>query len=155
MSTILTRTLIFVALMVAGVLIYSIGYGVKADRYDEVVVPYLDEAIPKITSWQFDQLDPLLSAPARIEFETEKGKNFYRLLSTLGYFKSSGKPEFRGDGSETIGSLGTVDSVTYQIPLEFSSGPAVMKINLLLVSNKILIHHFGIHSEIFTPQATD
>jgi hypothetical protein len=153
LSTLLNRTLTFVALMIAGVLIYSLWYGAKADRYDEVVVPYLDNAIPTITSWEYEQLAPLLSKPAQLEFETDKGREFYRLLTRLGLLVSSGKPEFRGDESVDIDSLGTAESVTYQIPLEFSSGPAVMKINLLLTSNKTFVHHFGIHSEIFKSQS--
>jgi hypothetical protein len=70
--------------MIASVLIYSFWYGVKTDRYDEILVTYLDTNIPTITSWEYQQIAPLLSKPARLEFETDKGREFYRLLTWLG-----------------------------------------------------------------------
>ena len=46
MSLILKRSLIFVCLMLAGLILYSWRYGIKADGYDETVIPYLDLPSP-------------------------------------------------------------------------------------------------------------
>ena len=154
MGTILQRTLIFVGLLIAGLVVYSSWYGLKADRYNETVVPYLESALPKLTSWQYAQLKPLLSPQAQIEFDSDEGQAVYKLFSKLGRLESIGTPEYLGDRSETSEVLGDIEVVAYQVPLQFESGPGVIKINLASDGERYYIQHFGIHSEIFAVKST-
>jgi hypothetical protein len=154
MGSILQRTLIFVGLLVAGLVVYSGWYGIKADRYDETVVPYLKSSLPTLTSWQYSRLKPLLSPQARIEFDSDEGQAVYRLFSKLGRLESIGTPEYLGDRSETSEELGDIEVVAYQVPLQFETGPGVIKINLASDGERYYIHHFGIHSEIFVAKTT-
>ena len=152
MSSIWRRSLVFIALLVAGLVVYSLWYGIKADRYDESVVPFLQSALPELASWQYDRLRPLLSPEARVEFESEQGQAVYRLFSRLGRLESQGRPEYLGDRSDTTESLGDILLLAYQVPLQFESGPAVIKLNLATDGENYFIHHFGIHSEIFAEE---
>jgi hypothetical protein len=154
MGSILQRTLIFVGLLVAGLVVYSSWYGIKADRFDETVVPYLESALPKLTSWQYAQLKPLLSPQAQIEFDSDEGQAVYKLFSKLGQLESIGTPEYLGDRSETSEALGDIEVVACQVPLQFETGPGVIKKNLASDGERYYIHHFGIHSEIFAAKTT-
>ena len=154
MGTISQRTLIFIGLLIAGLVVYASWYGIKADRYNETVVPYLESALPKLTSWQYLQLKPLLSPQAQIEFDTDKGQAVYNLFSKLGRLESIGTPEYLGDRSETSEVLGDIEVVAYQVPLQFESGPGVIKINIASDGERYYIQHFGIHSEIFAAKTT-
>ena len=49
MSLVLRRSLIFFALLLGGLVLYSFWYGIKADRYEATAIPYLETAIPEIT----------------------------------------------------------------------------------------------------------
>jgi len=135
-------------------LIYTLWFGMKADRYDDTAVPYLESALPIVTSWQFEQLRPLLSPTARLEFENEKVQQAYQSFSRLGQLKSTGKPKYLWDRSDTSKSLGDIEIIGYQVPLEFDSGLAVIKINLVADGKSYYIQHFGIHSEVFADQQT-
>ena len=84
MSLILRRSLIFFVLLLAGLVLYSFWYGMTADRYEETAIPYLESAMPKLTSWQYDQLRPLLSPAARLDFENEKLRAAYQSFSRPG-----------------------------------------------------------------------
>jgi hypothetical protein len=150
MSPILLRSLTFVGLLAAGLVLYSAWYGIKADRYDKSAVPFLESALPELTSWRYARLQPLLSPAARLEFESEAGQAVYRLFSKLGRLESQGRPQFMGDRSARIESLGDVQILAYQVPLQFETGPATMKVNLVYDGGNYSIHHFGIQSEIFT-----
>ena len=143
------RTLMFFLLLAAGLVIYSLWYGLKADRHDETVVPYLDSAIPELTSWHYPRLKVLLSPQARVEFETEAGQSAYRLFSQLGSLQSIGSPKYLGDKSDTTSGLGEVEIIAYQVPLTFDTGPAVIKLHLANDGQSYYVHHFGIHSELF------
>lgn len=154
MPPILKRTLVFIGLLIAGLVVYSLWYGLKADRYDETVVPYLESALPTLTSWQYSRLKPLLSPQAQIEFDTDEGQAVYQLFSKLGRLESIGTPEFLGDRSETSDQLGDIEVVSYQVPLQFESGPGVIKLHLASDGERYYIHHFGIYSEIFAAKTT-
>ena len=147
--SILQRTLIFIGLMIAGAILYSIWFGGKADKFDARVVPYLDKNLSVLVGWQYDQLLPLLSPPARVEFDTDDGRGFYKLLSNLGPLKTSGRPEYRSSDNASIDSMGEVTLVSYEVGLDFIAGPGMLKIQLLLGDEGVFVHHFGIQSEVF------
>ncbi len=149
MPSIFNRSLIFVGLLIAGLVVYAAWYGLKADRFDKVAAPYLESALPELASWQYARLRPLLSPEARIEFDSEEGQKVYRLFSKLGSFESQGRPKFLGDRTDTSASLGDIQILAYQVPLKFETGPAIIKLNLANDGERYYIHHFGIHSEIF------
>ena len=149
MSPILKRGSIFIALMAAGLAMYMSWYNIKAERFNETAIPYLEQALPKLTSWQYSELDMLLSPTARAVFASDKVRAAYEGYSRLGPLQSMSRPEFMGNRSETIDELGDVELIAYQVPLEFETGPAVIKLNLAGDGQRYYIHHFGIHSQIF------
>ena len=150
MHTILKRTLIFVILMVAGLALYAFQFGMKADKYDETAVPYLNENLPIVAKWKYSDLKPRLSPQAKAEFETDEGKSIYRLFTTLGRLESLGKPQFKANTTEFSEGLGEVEVLSYSIPAEFDSGPAVIKVDLASDGQSYFIHRFGTSSEIFS-----
>lgn len=149
MSFILRRTLIFFALLLAGLLSYSVWYGMKADRYDETAIPYFESAIPELTSWQYQRLRPLLSPLARQVFENEKVRMAYQDFNRLGRLQSMDKPQFIANSYDSNAELGDIEVIDYQLVLQFDSGPAAMKIKLVADGKSYYIHHFSIQSEVF------
>ena len=149
MSFILRRTLVFVGLMLAGLVLYALWFGIKADRFDETAIPYLESAMPMVTSWQYHQLKPLLSPDARLDFENEKVRSAYQAFSQLGQFQSMEKPRYSASQEGSTKELGDVEVVEYQVTLQFDSGPAVIKIMLLANGESYFVHHFSFQSEIF------
>ena len=123
----------------------------KADRYDEAVLPFLEKALPELTSWRYARLQPLLSPEAEAEFDSQQGQDVYLLFSKLGRLESQGRPEYLGDRSDSSEVLGDIQVLAYHVPLQFETGPAVIKLNLAYDGQRYYIHHFGIHSEIFLP----
>ena len=152
MSFILRRTLIFVGLMLAGLVLYSLWFGIKAGRYDETAIPYLETAMPMLTSWQYQQLKPLLSPGARLDFENEKVRSAYQAFNQLGQFQSMDRPRYSSSHESSSKALGEVEVVEYQAMLKFDTGPALIKINLLADGESYFVHHFSFQSEIFASQ---
>ena len=154
MSLILRRSLIFFALLLAGLVLYSFWYGIKADRYEETAIPYLESVMPKLTSWQYDQLRPLLSPAARLDFENEKVRAAYQSFRRLGQYQSMEKPRYTASRTDSSQEFGDIEVVDYQVPLQFDSGPAVIKIKLVADGKSYHIQHFGFHSEIFADDSS-
>ena len=149
MSFILRRTLVFVGLMMAGLVLYALWFGIKADRHDATAIPFLEAAMPMVTSWQYHRLKPLLSPGARQDFENEQVRSAYQAFSQLGQLQSMDRPRYSTSYAGTSQELGDVDVVEYQVTLQFDTGPALIKIKLVTNGESYFIHHFGIQSEIF------
>ncbi len=152
MHPVLKRSLIFIALVLLGLALYVILFSMNARRYDDTVVPYLNHALPVVARWKFAELVPMLSPEALANFRTDKGKDVYRQFTRLGELKSIGKPQYIADQSEFSEGLGEVDIVSYQVPVNFETGSAVIKILLAANGESYFIHHLGISSEIFSGQ---
>lgn len=150
MSFILRRSLIFISLMLIGLVIYALWFGIKADRYDETAIPYLESAMPMLTSWQYEQLKPLLSPGARIDFENEKMRVAYKSFSRLGRLESMEKPRYMAGSAGNIPELGDVELIDYQVVLQFDTGPAMIKIKLVADGKSYHVQHFSFQSEIFS-----
>jgi hypothetical protein len=153
MPILLKRSLLFLALMIAGLAFYAFWYGISADKYDETAVPYFEKHLPDITSWKYSKLKPLLTPQAQAEFETEAGRATFLLFAQLGQFQSSGKPQYVAKGTEMSEGLGEVDLVSYTVPVLFDTGPAVIKANLVINGDSYIIQHIGISSEVFAQTA--
>lgn len=149
MPILLKRSLLFFALMIAGLVLYAFWYGISADKYDETVIPYLDKTLPQMTSWQYSKLKPLLTPQAQSEFETETGRATFILFTKLGKLQSIGKAQYGSKGSEFSEGLGEVELISYTVPVEFDTGPAVVKLNLVINGDSYIIQHIGISSEVF------
>ena len=152
MSLILRRSLIFICLLTAGLALYAFWYGIKADRYEETAIPYLESAMSRLTSWQYEQLEPLLSPSARADFKNEKLRAAYQSFGKLGQFQSMEKPRFTASRSESSKELGDIEIIDYQVALQFDSGPAMIKIKLIADGQSYYVQHFGFHSEIFAAE---
>ena len=153
MYPILKRSLIFAALLIAGLVFYVNWFNTNAERYDDTAVPYLNKNLAVIARWKFSEFVPMLSPQARAEFETDKGQETYRFFTQLGVLKSIGKPQYMADRSGVSEGLGKVDIVTYQVPVVFESGPAVIKILLASNGESYFIHRLEISSELFADPA--
>ena len=149
MHLILRRSLIFVALMVAGLALYAIWFGIKADRYDETVVPYLQQAVPELASWRYDRLKPLLSPDARLDFDNDSVQAAYRKFDRLGALVSMEKPQYLASNAGTSKALGDIEMLEYQVDARFESGPATIKLKLIADGQSYYLHHFSFQSEIF------
>jgi len=135
--------------MIAGLAVYVMWFDMKAEKYDETVIPYLNKALPKVSTWNYSEFKPMLSPRALAEFEKDKGKAVYRLFTRLGDLESIGKPQYISNNSESSSALGEIDIDSYKVPVVFESGPAVIKILLAGNGQSYFIHHLGISSEIY------
>jgi hypothetical protein len=149
MNLLIQRSLIFIALMVVGLVVYASWFGNKADNYDETAVPYLQLALPEMTSWRYQRLRPLLSPSAQQDFDNDNVRAAYLEFDRLGEMISMDKPQYLASGSAISKELGEVEIVEYQIRVQFDSGPATIKVKLIADSQSYYIHHFGIQSEVF------
>jgi hypothetical protein len=149
MSLLLRRSLIFFTLLVGGLVLYSLWYGIKADRYEETAIPYIDSVMPAVTSWQPERLIPVLSPDARVEFENDKVRAAYQSFSRLGQFQAMEKPRFVASRADSSAQLGDIELIDYEAEVQFDSGPAILKIKLVADGHSYHVRHFGFHSQIF------
>ncbi|MFT5116458.1 MAG: hypothetical protein ACI8P9_005829, partial [Parasphingorhabdus sp.] len=121
MSLILRRSLIFLVLLVSGLILYAVWFDIKARRYDDTAIPYLETSIPRLASWQYKQLEPFLSPKAKMDFKNESLQEAYQRFQRLGQFQSMERPSYTKSYGATSELTGDVEVAEYQVLTHFDS----------------------------------
>jgi hypothetical protein len=127
----------------------GIWFAINSSKYTEVAQPYLEDNMPAVVSWDFEQLKPLLTPESLKEFETERGQKIYKMFSKLGALKSFGEPQFLGAKAGATVSEGAYDIVNFSMLGHFESGDANFTITLATAGDSYLIHYININSDVF------
>ena len=65
---------IFLLGLVLLFVVLAIWFSITSSKHTENATPYLNKNIPLISTWDLEQLHPLLTQPALDQFETEQGQ---------------------------------------------------------------------------------
>lgn len=127
----------------------GVWFGLNASKYEEIAKPYLDKNMPIVTSWDFEQLKPLLTPEALKSFETERGQKTYKMFSKLGRLKSFDEPKYLS--AKTGVSVGddAYDVLNFTMLGHFDTGDALFTITLAKDNESYLINHININSDAF------
>ena len=133
-------------ILFAGLGVYTY---VTAGNETADATPYLDEAMPVFTTWDYEQFSPYLSEGAKEAFNNENGKKLLRALSRLGEPESFESPQFLGSKVGGTVEHGSFDLVAFSILGHFSNGDAQFTITLNRENEGYSINHININSDVF------
>ncbi len=122
---------------------------VSASKYRNAAKPFLEQNMPAVVSWDFNQLRPLLTPASRAQFETERGQMIYRKLSILGALESFEEPQFLTAQSGVSTTEGVVDVLKFSMLGHFEAGDATVTVNLAKTGDSYLIRYLHIDSDVF------
>ena len=129
------------------------GYGyVQSSRFDAVVIPYIEQAIPQLSRWDVDATKALLDEEALNRVTDDDLQHMMVYLKRIGELQSIDKPRFRST-SKTM-TLGAIerDVVTYRVKAEYSSGPAEITLSLVDRDGEYHLLHFNFQSQALVPK---
>lgn len=121
---------------VAIIVITSIG-GVDKE---EAFPPYIEETIPKLTTWDIDQYELLMSKKGFESATSGEWQIYLDMLEKLGILQKTGVPKLQNSRIESKISSGSTTYVTYLVPLIFDTGEAQVELGLQHNSEKIEIN---------------
>ena len=129
--------------------ILAIWFSISSSKHTENATPYLNKNIPLISTWDFEQLRPLLTQPALEQFETEQGQKIFKFFSKLGKAKSFEQPEYLSSKSSITTTDGATEIVIFNMGGYFENGYATFTITLESDEYEYKIQHLKINSNVF------
>ena len=130
-------------------MILAIWFSISSSKHTENATPYLNKNIPLISTWDFEQLRPLLTQPALEQFETEQGQKIFKFFSKLGKAKSFEQPEYLSSKSSITTIDGATEIVIFNMGGYFENGYATFTITLESDDYEYKIQHLKINSNVF------
>lgn len=133
-----------VIFFVAIIAITSIG-GINKE---ETFTPYIEEAIPKLTTWDIEQYKLLMSEQGMNAATPEQWVLYLNRFQKLGKLQSVGVPELENSKVTSTVSTGTTTYAEYLIPLTFDTGKAHVRLVLLHNDEKVEINSVRFLSDL-------
>ncbi len=125
----------------------------QAAQYDDQAIPYLEELIPKISTWQEDVIKESLTFRARKQLDPEKFSAIIATFSKLGELKSFSTPKFevvsrsmteKEDMYRDEDELKTI--LTYTSDAVYEHGDAIITFMVAVKDEQLDLYYFNIQS---------
>lgn len=119
----------------------------QSSQYDGTVVPYIQEMLPKLSTW-----DPVivkqLMAPAVLRTVTDENlTSIMEALAGIGELQSIGEMKFKKRATGGAGDLVQQPVITYIVKAQYSTGETIVTISLLDKGGSYDVYHFNFESE--------
>lgn len=120
-------------LMVGIMFIAGAGIGwfkYEQSKYAATAIPYIQTALPRIATWDRETAKSLMSPEARQKLPDAELDKVFNWFKKLGEFKTMEQPSlvyiYAG-----LTSHGVVNTLTYQVPVHFSAGDAMVTMQVV------------------------
>lgn len=141
---------------VVGIFVISlviIGIGVffwlskSISTHTEYATPFVEEAVPKITSWNLNKFEHLLTNSTLVLFQSKKGEKTLRFLSKVGALVSFEEPKIVKTSKVSNTENGTRNLVIFQVVAHFVKGEGLLTITLVENNKNYLIESIYLNSD--------
>ena len=123
------------------------GYGAYlSSQYDGTAIPYIQEVLPKISTWDADRVRPYVASELLQTVTEEDFNNLMQALSKIGTLQSIEEMKFKGKSGEQKGQLKQSTIITYEVAAKYSTGDAIVTISLFDRDGSYEISQFNFQS---------
>lgn len=137
---------IILAVIILLAILIAVFIGYNAAKYEKTAVPYINEAMPALSTWdpqEFKEyLHPLVSAEIT-DAEFEKMTKWFAKLGSLVKFD---EPQFQSVSKNATTELGGHTIIHYQFNSEYQNGTALITIQLIEKDDQLSIYNFNLNS---------
>lgn len=133
-----------IAFFIAIAVIISLG---SIDK-EETFPPYIAEAVPKLTKWDFEQYQLLMSKQGMESATPEQWQLYLNMFKKLGELQSVGEPELQNWRAASTVSSGNTTYANYLVPLTFDTGEAHVQLGLQHNDGKVEINSVRFLSDL-------
>ncbi len=133
-----------VVFFVAIIAITSIG-GIDKE---ETFPPYIQETVPKLTTWDIEQYKLLMSQKGMESATPEQWQLYLDMFKKLGQLQSIGVAELQNSRVASTVATGNTTYAVYLVPLSFDTGEAHVQLGLQHNDGKVEINSVRFLSDL-------
>ncbi|MDX2494352.1 MAG: hypothetical protein QNK27_05275 [Desulfuromusa sp.] len=119
----------------------------QSSQYDGTVVPYIQEVLPKISTWDPEIVKQYLAPEALRRVSEENLVNILGALADIGELQSIEEMKFQKKSTGGEHSAVQEPVITYTVKAQYSTGAATVTISLLDKGGAYETYHFNFESE--------
>ena len=139
-------SLVIIAILCIAVI--AIVINAKKNKYDKIVFPFIEEALPVLATWEAEQFEKYWIDEILENADQEQLKRLFKTYSKLGKLKTYEDPIFLQVGTST--DLEYSSYVNYQMTCEFENGKALLSWTFVPINKgKIKVWSLHINSDVF------
>ena len=120
---------------------------VQSSHYEKTAVPYINEVLPKISTWNPALAKEYMAPEVLSRISPAELESLMLSLSKIGELKSVGEPEFKKKSSGEDMTSEQQPVVTYTLDAQYTSGEAKVTISLLDKGDTFSVYHFNFQTE--------
>jgi len=122
----------------------------QEDNYAQTAVPWMEQNLPEITTWEIDQTWNRLAPEAKAIIDRRQLDAILNQYELMGIYQGMENPEFSRLASAL--SLFSGDAkINYSAKLHFSNADAILTITLVQRQGEFMIYNMNM-GEMTTPQ---
>lgn len=126
----------------------GIFVGVISVDKDKVFLPYIAEAVPKLTTWDIEQYRLLMSEQGMSAVTDEQWQLYLNVFKRLGQLQAVGEPALQNWKAASSVGTGNTTYAVYLVPLTFDTGPAHVELVLQHNNDKVEINSVRFLSDL-------
>jgi hypothetical protein len=115
---------------------------------EETFPPYIEEAVPKLATWDIEQYKLLMTQHGMESATPEQWQLYLQKLKKLGKLQSIGAPKLLKSRVATSLSRGNTTYAVYLVPLIFDTGKAHVQLGLQHNNGKVQIYSIRFLSDL-------
>ena len=131
-----------VVVLIVGIGIFAFSVGVDVE---DSFPPYIEEAIPKLVTWDLEQYERLMSKEGLSAATPKQWQLYLDKIKKLGQLKTVGKAQFQGFRTSTAKDT---TYASYLVPVTFTTGEAHIQLALQHSNGKTEINSVRFLSDL-------
>lgn len=131
--------------LLVGIIVFGSMGG--ADN-DETFIPFIEDAIPKLTTWDIQEYKLLMSKKGMEAATPAQWELYIDLYATLGSLQGIGEPRLKNWQVKSMIPAGVTTHAIYVVPLVFDTGEAGVELVLQHKEDKVEINSVSFLSDL-------
>ncbi len=125
---------------------FTYGYMLSSE-YADSAIPYMEKVLPQISTWDAEVVKQYMAPEVLQTVTDEHLQALMAALAKIGTLESIG--EFSFENKASGDNVQFVDStvITYEVDAQYSSGPAVVTLRLLVRGDSYEVFRFNFQSQ--------
>ena len=119
----------------------------QSSQYDGTVVPYIQEMLPKLSTWDPVIVKQFMASEVLGTVTDEDLKNIMGALAQIGELQSIDQMKFKKRATGGAGDLVQQPVITYTVNARYSTGETIITISLLDKGDSYEVYYFNFESD--------
>ena len=119
----------------------------QAAKYDGTAVPYIQEVLPKLSTWDTETVKQCMVPEILQTVSDEKLEHLLKSLSIIGELKSIGEAKMKNKDTDDNSRLAKGLIVTYDVEAQYSTGDVIVTLGLLEKGGSYQLYYFNFQSQ--------